>query len=94
MSSFETFSSAMFLSSADKTPCVFKISTVLSKMVWLFEFSQNIQKIKKLLNSDNQTLVLKTVEILKKHGILTTEDKNIALEKVSNENIKNIILAI
>ena len=58
------------------------------------EFSQNIQKIKKLLNSDNQTLVLKTVEILKKHGILTTEDKNIALEKVSNENIKNIILAI
>lgn len=58
------------------------------------EFSQNIQKIKELLNSDNQTLVLKTVEILKKHGILTTEDKNIALEKVSNENIKNIILAI
>lgn len=58
------------------------------------EFSQNIQKIKELLNSDNQTLVLKTVEILKKHGILTTDDKNIALEKVSNENIKNIILAI
>ena len=58
------------------------------------EFSKNIQKIKELLNSNNQTLVLKTVEILKKNGVLTTDDKNVALEKVSNENIKNIILAI
>ena len=44
--------------------------------------------------SDNQTLILKAVEILRKHGALTMEDKNIALKKISDENIKNIILAI
>jgi hypothetical protein len=58
------------------------------------EFTQNIQKIRELLNSDNQTLILKAVEILRKHGALTMEDKNIALKKISDENIKNIILAI
>jgi len=58
------------------------------------EFTQNIQKVKDLLNSDNQTLVLKSVEILKKHNVLSDNDKNIALTKVTNENIKNIILAI
>lgn len=58
------------------------------------EFSQNIQKMRELLNSNNQTILLKTVEILKTHGVLSADDKNIALEKVSNENIKNIILAI
>ena len=58
------------------------------------EFTQNIPKIRELLNSDNQTLILKAVEILRKHGALTMEDKNIALKKISDENIKNIILAI
>ncbi len=58
------------------------------------EFSQNIQKMRELLNSNNQTILLKTVEILKTHGVLSADDKNIALEKVSNEDIKNIILAI
>ena len=58
------------------------------------EFSQNIQKMRELLNSNNQTILLKTVEILKTHGVLSADDKNNALEKVSNEDIKNIILAI
>ena len=58
------------------------------------EFSQNIKKIRELLYSNNQTLILKTVEILKKHGVLSSEDKNIALANITNENIKNIIIAV
>ncbi len=58
------------------------------------EFTQNSQKVRELLNSQNQTLILKSIETLKRMGILTTEDKNIALKNISNENIKNIILAI
>lgn len=58
------------------------------------EFTTNTQKVRELLNSDNQTLVLKSVETLKKLGTLTAQDKNTALENISDENITNIILAL
>lgn len=58
------------------------------------EFTSNVDKVRKLLTSDNQTLVLKSVEILKKLGVMTQEDKNNALKYISNENIKNVIMAI
>lgn len=47
-----------------------------------------------LLNSSNQTLILKALETLKRINALTMEDKTIAFSSVSNENIKNIISAI
>ena len=58
------------------------------------EFTSNVDKVRKLLTSDNQTLVLKSIEILKKLGVMTQEDKNNALKYISNENIKNVIMAI
>ena len=58
------------------------------------EYTKNIQKVRNLLKSKNPTLILKAVEILKKLGSLTSTDKDIALENISNENIKNIILAL
>jgi len=58
------------------------------------EFTNNIQKVRKLLTSSNQTIILKSVEILKKLGVLTSGDKNTALENTTDENITNIILAI
>ena len=58
------------------------------------EYTKNIQKVRELLKSDNQTLILKAVEVLKKLGELSADDKNTALKNVSNENIKNIISAI
>lgn len=58
------------------------------------EFTDNIQKVRELLTSSNQTLILKSVEILKKLGALTSDDKNTALENITDENITNIILAI
>lgn len=58
------------------------------------EYTKNIQIVRELLKSANQTLILKAVEVLKKLGELSADDKNIALENVSNENIRNIILAL
>ena len=58
------------------------------------DFTTNVEKVRKLLKSNNQTLILKSVEILKELQKLTPEDKNIALENTSNSDIKNIILAI
>ncbi|MBP3846862.1 hypothetical protein J6I39_03845 [bacterium] len=58
------------------------------------EHASNIKKVRNLLACDNQTLILKTVEVLKKLGALTSQDKNLALENITDENITNIILAI
>ncbi len=58
------------------------------------ELTSNIDMIKNLLNSKNQTLVLKALEKLKELNKLTIEDKNTALSNISDENIKNIIQAI
>ena len=58
------------------------------------DFTTNVEKVRTLLKSNNQTLILKSVEILKELQKLTPEDKNIALENTSNSDIKNIILAI
>lgn len=58
------------------------------------EYTNNTDKIRELLKSDNQTLVLKSIETLKRLGALTVQDKNTALENISNENITNIILAL
>ena len=58
------------------------------------EYTSNPDKVRDLLTSSNQTLVLKSVEILKKLGELSSSDKNSALENISDENITNIILAL
>lgn len=51
-------------------------------------------KVRTLLNSSNQTIVLKALELLKRMDSLTVEDKTTALDSVSNENIKSVIMAI
>lgn len=58
------------------------------------EFTHDINAIRNLLNSSNQTLVLKVVEMLKQKNSLTKEDKDLALSIVTNEDIKNVITAI
>ena len=58
------------------------------------EYSDNCAKIRALLNCPNQTIVLKSIEVLKKYKVLTLTDKSAALKSVQDENIKNIILAI
>ena len=58
------------------------------------DYTNNADCVRKLLTSQNQTIILKAIEILKKLNNLTQQDKNCALQNITNENIKNIINAI
>lgn len=58
------------------------------------ELTSNRQKVRELLSSDNQTVVVKALEILKKLGSLNSEDKNIALESVVDKNLADVIIAM
>lgn len=58
------------------------------------EYTENEDKVRDLLNSSNPTVVLKALEILKLLGVLTNEDKQKALDSVSDENLQGVIYAI
>ena len=58
------------------------------------EFANNESAIRGLLISENQTVVLKALEMLKQMNSLTKEDKNLALSSVTSEDIKSVIVAI
>lgn len=58
------------------------------------DFTHDSDKVRMLLSSSNQTLILRALEVLKKLGSISEEDKQIAYKSVSNENIKNVIMAI
>ena len=58
------------------------------------EFTNDIYSVRELLKSNNQTLILKTAEILKKLGSLDENTKTVALLKVTDTNIKSIIRAL
>lgn len=58
------------------------------------ELIKNAELVRPLLNSQNQTLILKSIEVLKSLNNLTQEDKLSALTKVTDENIKLIIQAL
>lgn len=77
-----------------KTLADAELSPVSQFVYTALEYSDNCEKIRKLLTCSNQTIILKSVEILKKYKVLTQADKSIALNNVSDENIKNIINAI
>lgn len=58
------------------------------------EYTENEDKVRGLLNSSNPTVVLKALEILKLLGVLTNEDKQKALDSVSDENLQGVIYAM
>lgn len=58
------------------------------------DFATDLLKIRELLKSNNQTVILKTAEVLKKLGNLDENAKTIALLKVTDLNIKSIIRAL
>ncbi len=53
--------------------------------------TKTLDKLKTLLVADNQTIILKTVEVIKNLGKLNEINKDEVLTKVSDENIKAII---
>ena len=58
------------------------------------ELITNPEMARPLLNSKNQTLILKSIEVIKSLNDLSQNDKDIALANVSDENIKLIIQAL
>ncbi len=58
------------------------------------ELIKNPEFVRPLLSSHNQTLILKSIEIIKSLNDLSQNDKDIALANVSDENIKLIIKSL
>lgn len=58
------------------------------------ELISNPELLKPLLESKNQTVLLKTLETLKSFNVLSKEDKDLALKNVTNDDIKSIINAL
>jgi len=58
------------------------------------DFADDIPVIRDLLKSNNQTLILKTAEVLKKLGNFDETARTVALLKVTDLNIKSIIRAL
>ena len=58
------------------------------------DFTENEESMRMLLKSSNPAVVIKALEVLKQFESLTPDDKTTALNSVSDENIKNVIMAI
>lgn len=58
------------------------------------DFVENEDAIRELLRCDNQTIILKTIETLKRLNLLDNNAKTVALLKITDENIKSIIRAL
>ena len=58
------------------------------------DFASDQVAIRELLKSNNQTLILKTAEVLKSLGNLDDTAKTVALLKINDDNIKSIIRAL
>lgn len=58
------------------------------------EFADDVLAIRELLKCNNQTIILKTAEILKKLDNLDESTKTVALLKVTDDNIKSIIRSL
>ena len=58
------------------------------------EYADSIEELETLLDSSNQTLVLKTLTLLKEKQALNTEHKELALKKITSNEIKQIVEAL
>lgn len=61
------------------------------ELVQELNLTEAFNKLKELLNSSNQTVILKTIEVIKHLGKLNEIEKHEVLTKISDENIKAII---
>ena len=58
------------------------------------DFATDLMAIRELLKCNNQTIILKTAEVLKSLDNLDDTAKTVALLKITDENIKSIIRAL
>jgi len=58
------------------------------------DFAEDIESVKDLLRCNNQTLILKTSEVLKKLNAFDDTARTVALLKITDDNIKSILRAL
>lgn len=58
------------------------------------DFAQDMYAVRELLKCNNQTIILKTAEVLKAHNELDDTSRQVALLKITDDNIKSIIRAL
>ena len=76
-------------------PLVLKELNEQSPFVYTaLDFTDDVFAIRELLKCNNQTIILKTAEVLKKLQNLDESTKTVALLKVTDDNIKSIIRAL
>jgi len=61
---------------------------------FVLELIKDEESLVSLLNGDNQTVIIKVLEILKGQGLLKEEYKTLALSNIDDENLKKVALAI
>jgi len=64
------------------------------ELVQDLRIDDSLDKLKELLNSSNQTIILKTVDVIKTFNKLSEINKEEVLNKVSDDNIKAIIQSL
>ncbi len=55
------------------------------------DFVDEVEELETLLDSENQTLVLKVLTVLKERNYLTEEHKTLALNNITSDDIKQIV---
>ena len=94
----EIYETKKLLQSIDKKTLLQKVNKELNeKSLFVYtalEFATDLIPIRELLKCDNQTIILKTVEVLKSLGNLDDTAKTVAMLKITDENIKSIIRAL
>ena len=55
------------------------------------DYVNDVEELETMLDSENQTLILKVLTILKEKTKLTDAHKQTALSKITSENIKQIV---
>ncbi len=86
------------LLNVDKKDLLAKVNAELKEespfVFTALEFASDLMAIRELLKCNNQTIILKTVEVLKNLNNLDDTAKTVALLKITDENIKSIIRAL
>lgn len=94
----EIFDIKKLLANTDRKQLLSKVNDELredSPFVYTaLDYAQDLNAVRELLKCNNQTVILKTAEVLKKLNNLDDTAKTVALLKVTDDNIKNIIRAL
>ena len=61
---------------------------------FVLEIIRDEESLVSLLSGDNQTVIIKVIELLKAQNLLTDKYKKMALDKITNENLKAIAEAL